>query len=161
MYKHHKIIASLIFLLIFAVSFASDVRLTNEIIGHLITFFSIVFGFYLTGLSILFGSSYSKRLRNEEDPRLKTQTKLHTLKSYFNYSSVTSLGSIVLLLITSLLGLDKQATPCETKFFEAFSLCREQLFTSVSLGLAAVNIMFMFLLFRVFFNGFMEEGSSE
>jgi len=163
MYRHHKILACILFFAVLAVSYEVKLALTNNLIGYLITFFSIVFGFYMTGLAILFGSSFSKRLRQEEDSRIKTQTKLHTLKIYFNYSSFTSLTAIVSLLIMSLIGMtvadgQKKIVNDECLALWGSSLCGDQLLTSVILGLAAINIMFMWLLLRVFFNGFLEEG---
>lgn len=163
MYRHHKILACIIFVAVFLVSYEVKLALTNNLIGHLITFFSIVFGFYMTGLAILFGSSFSKRLRQEEDSRIKTQTKLHTLKIYFNYSSFTSLAAIVSLLIISLIGMtvadgQRNINNDECLALWGGSLCGDQLLTSVVFGLAAINIMFMWLLLRVFFNGFLEEG---
>jgi len=162
MYLHHKILALMLFAIVVGVSYKTDLRLTANFVGHLITFFSIVFGFYLTGLSILFGSNFSKRLRMEEDARKKTQTKLHTLKAYFNFSSFTSLSSIILLLLISLMGLtvdsqNKVVTECMSLW--KLSICWDQLLTSMTLGLATINIMFMYLLFQVFFNGFLEEAS--
>lgn len=161
MYRHHKILALLLFFGIAAISYKSDLKLTKDFIGHLITFFSIIFGFYLTGLSILFGSNYSKRLRQEEDPRKNTQTKLHTLRAYFNFSSFASLSSIVLLLLISLaeMTLDSQSQlVSDCLSFWKISMCWRHLLAATSLGLAATNIMFMCLLFQVFFNGFLEEG---
>ncbi len=163
MYRHHKILAFLLFCAVFAISYKMDLKLKKDFGGHLITFFSIIFGFYLTGLSILFGSNYSKRLRQEEDPRKNTQTKLHTLRAYFNFSSFVSLSSIVLLLLISLLGmtLDEQHEPVSECFsMWKISMCWDHLLTAASLGLAATNIMLMCLLFQVFFNGFLEEGIS-
>lgn len=161
MYRHHKILALILFTIVVGASYKGELQVTNDFVANLITFFSIVFGFYLTGLSILFGSNYSKRLRQEEDSRKKTQTKLHTLKAYFNFSSFASLSSIVLLLITSLMGMtvdSKHKAFSECMPIWKISVCWDQLFLSLALGLAAINIMFMYLLFQVFFNGFLEEG---
>jgi len=162
MYKYHKILACILFCAVFFASYMAELKLTKDFITNLITFFSIVFGFYLTGLSILFGTKFSKRLRQEEDPRKNTQTKLHTLRAYFNFSSFASLSSIVFLLFISLMGM---TIDCEHKVItEQLSLGGvvilywDKLLTAVSLGLAATNIMFMCLLFQVFFNGFIEEG---
>jgi len=161
MYKHHKTLALILFTLVILSSYQAELRISDDFVSHLITFFSIVFGFFLTGLSILFGSNYSKRLRQEEDSRKKTQTKLHTLKAYFKFSSLTSLSSIVLLLTMSLLGITNIGNHASN--FKCMTVCNitvycEQLLTSITLGLAAINIMFMCLLYRVFLNGFLEEG---
>lgn len=162
MYKHHQIICLIIFFIVATYSYKMGLLLSENFIGNLITFFSIVFGFYLTGLSILFGSNFAKRLGRQEDIRRNTQTMLQTLKAYFNFSSLASLSSIVLLLIMSLLGL---TTESESNFInnclttDIIRICWDKTLTAAALGLAVVNIMFMILLFKVYFNGFLEEGS--
>jgi len=161
MYKHHKILAFILFATVSIISYRAEILLTATFVSNLITFFSIVFGFYFTGVSILFGSNFSKRLRQDEDIRKKTQTKLHTLRAYFNFSSFTALSSIIVLLIISLMGMTvdsqhKIAMDCVSVC--GLSICWDQLFTTMSLGLAAVNVMFMCLLFKIFFNAFLEEA---
>ncbi len=161
MYRHHKILAFVFFVMVSVIVYEVDVRLTEAFVSNLITFFSIVFGFYLTGVSILFGSNFSKRLRQEEDSRKNTQTKLHTLKSYFSFSSLISLLSIIILLIISLMGMTtdhQQKIALDCVSINGLPICWNQLFTALSLGLAVVNIMFMYLLFKVFFNAFLEEA---
>lgn len=162
MYSHHKILASILFAAVTLFSYNAKLILPESFVSNTITFLSIVFGFYLTGLSILFGSNFSKRLGQEEDMRKKTQTKLHTLRAYFKFSSLAALSSIFLLLLLNLMGLTANnehkliVSPVSVWIID---ICVDQLLTAMSLGLVAVSIMFMSLLFRVFFNAFLEEGS--
>ncbi len=161
MYKFHKNLARFIFFAVFIASYATGLQLTNDFTNHLITFFSIVFGFFFTALSVLFGTDFTKRLRKKEDPIKRTQTKLHTLAVYFNFSLLISLSSICLLLLISLMGLtvDEQFNVMKKCFYLwKIPLCWSRLLTGISLGLAVMNIMFMYLLFKVFFNGFIEES---
>ena len=162
MYNRHWFIATLLFLACFSLSLYKEFNLQSDLIANLITFFSIVFGFYLTALSMLYGSNFTKRLGNEQDPLKSTQTKFHTLIAYFQISSFTSISSIVILLISNLLGLYKEPTKPATQCFDIldYSLCAQDLFIATSLGLAAINIFFMVLLFKIFFNAFIEEGDS-
>ncbi|WP_219349826.1 hypothetical protein [Helicobacter sp. 13S00482-2] len=53
-------------------------------------------GFYMTSLSVLYGSKYVKSLYNEIDPKKQTQPKIHTLKAYFINSAHWALMCIVL-----------------------------------------------------------------
>ncbi|MDP9178659.1 MAG: hypothetical protein M3O61_13335, partial [Gemmatimonadota bacterium] len=99
----------------------------------------------------------------EEDSRQKTQTKLHTLKAYFNFSALVSLFSIVLLLLISLFGFTndaKQVMITRCVLIHGFEICWDRILTSTSLGLAAINILFMWIFFRIFFSGFIEEGGA-
>lgn len=163
MYKHHKALAVMLFFVVLVVSYKAKLALTDNLIGNLITFFSIVFGFYMTVLAVLFGSDFSKRLRREEDPKIRVQTKLHTLKIYFSYSLFTSLIAITSLLTMSLIGMvavdgQKRFINNECLALWGHSLCGAQFLTSVVLGLVVIDIMFIWLLLRVLFNGFLEEG---
>lgn len=162
MYSRHWTIALFIFLACCGLSLYKGFKLESDFTTNLITFFSIVFGFYLTALSILYGSNFTKRLGEEEDPLKSTQTKLHTLIAYFQVSSFTSISSIVVLLVSNLLGVTKVQTQPPIQCFDVLKnpLCTQDLFIAASLGLAAINIFFMVLLFKIFFNAFIEEGGS-
>lgn len=165
MYRRHAIMAGFIFALFFIISISIGFRFPERSIGDLVTFFSIVFGFYLTAMSILYGSNFTKRLYKEEDPKKKTQTKLHTLTAYFKISSFASICSIVLLLIAGMLELTKadsaQQPSCNALFsLGKFGVCWVDIFTSIAVGMLATNIFFMTLLFKIFFDAFVEEGRS-
>lgn len=61
--------------------------INETLIQNLGTLFSILFGFYIAALSVLYGSAYSKRLYKKIDAEIPTQTQLHTLRRYFSASS--------------------------------------------------------------------------
>lgn len=65
--------------------------------SELITFLSILIGFQITALSILFNSRILKVLYDNKNDVYRTE--LHRLKSYFSYSIYFEIISIVLLLI--------------------------------------------------------------
>ena len=163
MYKRHKCLAGLLFFTSIIILFIIEIELTQAFIGHLITFFSIVFGFYITGLSILFGSNFSKRLWREEDPNKSTQTNFHTLLAYFRIGLFLLLSSIVLFLIISLIGMtfnsDFSIIP-KYLTLGRYSFPLERVITAVSLGIATTNIMFMYLLLKIFLSGFLDEAST-
>ena len=154
--------AGAVFFTVVIVSCITGLRLTENFTGHLITFFSILFGFFLTAASVLFGTNFSKRLNDEVDPLKLTRTKLNTLVVYFNFSLFISLLSIILPLLISLLDMtvNTQSSPiAECSYLWKDFLCWSQFLAGISLGLAATNMMIMFLLFQVFFNGLVEEAS--
>lgn len=163
MYKRHCFAALFLFLASFIAVLFFSYEMPESTTGHFVTFFSIVFGFYLTTLSIFYGSSFTRRLYNEEDPLIKTQTKLHTLNKYFKFSSATSMAAILLLLVGSLFGVGsydhlKGGSSGERQHVHLFEVCWETIFTGVSVGMIFVNIFFMIILFRILFNAFVEEG---
>lgn len=65
--------------------------------SELITFLSILIGFHITALSILFNSRILKVLYDKKNKLYRTE--LHRLKSYFSYSIYFEIISIVVLLI--------------------------------------------------------------
>lgn len=65
--------------------------------SELITFLSILIGFQITALSILFNSRILKVLYDKKDKTYKTE--LHRLKVYFAYSIYFEITSIILLLV--------------------------------------------------------------
>ena len=163
MYKRHKNWAIISFIISITILYRIDIRLTQDFIGYLIIFFSIIFGFYITGLSVLFGSNFSKNSWKEKDPIIKGQRKIHTLINYFKCSMFLLLLSIILFLMISLTGMtidsEYRAIP-NYLIFGWDSLCLERIITVLSLGIATTNIMFIGLLLKIFFNAFLEEVST-
>ncbi len=161
MYKRHKIGACIFFVISIIILYMLEIRLTQSFIGFLVTFFSIVFGFYITALSVLFSSNFSKNLWKERDPFIKGQKKIHTLINYFKSSLFLLLLSIVVSLTISLTGMtidsDYRIIP---ESFWGNALHLERVFMAVSLGIATTNIVFMTLLLKIVLNGFLTESSS-
>lgn len=148
MYNEH--IKYLVFIAvgIFGTSFFIDVSISESLMQNFITFLSITFGFYMTSLSVLYNSKYIKKLHDEIDPQKPTQRKIHTLKNYFKNSAYWSLFSIGLLMSYSLITKVENSTLVLNAFLE-----------SLLVAVVFVNFVFMFLLFRVFINGLVEESS--
>ena len=131
-----------------------------------ITFFSIVFGFQITSLSILFGSSYIKRLGGLEDGKLTGRSQLQVLAGYFERAAYISLVAIILLLLSSLLGLDgsdvEMMMKCKIEFSNIqLGFCWQTIFTASVASVITVNILFMTILLRFLLHAFIEEGSRQ
>ena len=149
MRSEHIKILFLVFIGIFIICLFVDVSISESLMQNFITFLSITFGFYMTSLSVLYNSKYIKRLYDEIDPKIPTQRKIHTLKNYFNNSAYWSLFSIGLLIVYSLLTVVNQNILTLNLFFE-----------SVLVSVVFVNFVFMFLLFKIFTNGLIEENTN-
>lgn len=147
MYNEHIKILFLVFVGVFTSCFFIDVSISESLMQNFITFLSISFGFYMTSLSVLYNSKYIKKLYDEIDLKKPTQRKIHTLKSYFKNSAYWSLFSIGLLMIYSLIGKVVGSVLILNTFME-----------SILVSVVFVNFIFMFLLFRVFINGLIEEA---
>jgi hypothetical protein len=133
---------------IFGILFFIDISITESLMQNFITFLSITFGFYMTSLSVLYNSKYIKKLYDEIDPKKPAQRKIHTLKNYFRDSAYWSLFSIGLLIIYSL-----------TTKVESSTLLLNSFFESLLVSVVFVNFIFMFLLFKVFINGLIDESA--
>jgi len=148
MYSQHLIYLVFTAIGIFGILFFIDISITESLMQNFITFLSITFGFYMTSLSVLYNSKYIKKLYDEIDPKKPTQRKIHTLKNYFRDSAYWSLFSIGLLIIYSLMAKVENNTLVLNNFFE-----------NLLVSIVFVNFIFMFLLFKVFINGLIDESA--
>ncbi len=99
----HKIIKRKIlfststFLLVAAAQyyFLSNQNFSFEVLSSIITFLSILFGFYITSLAIFVTSQYVSSLYLVIDSNKKEQTLLHTLTQNYKFGLVLILLSLV------------------------------------------------------------------
>ncbi len=73
-----------------------------ELISNLITFLSIIFGFYITSLAIFATSKYVASLYKATDKNNKSLTLLHVLINNYRIGLIIILISIIYLLILQL-----------------------------------------------------------
>lgn|GEM_PF-2350311 len=104
MYKSHKIMCLFLFFIIFLLSFYLDIEINAESKSNMLTVVSIMLGFTMTGLTVMIGQNFSKRLNKKIDMRspLK-QTQLQTLAVYFYGSFNVGILIILLLIILGLI----------------------------------------------------------
>ena len=150
MYQKHKVYISLLFIIVFSlIRIFPIIQLKEETIHSIITFLSITFGFYMTSLSVLYRSNYSKELFKKIDLKKKTQRKAHTLIAYFKSASYCSLISILVFLLSMSIELNGN------------SVLKNIWVKSALFSLLSINVMFIFLLFKIFTVGFIHESSKE
>lgn len=151
MYTKHKVIIFFSAIAIFYIfNFIVDVHISESMIQNFITFLSIIFGFYMTSLSVLYNSKYIKKLYDEIDSNRRTQRKIHTLKAYFSNSAYWSLGSIAYIMACSLFISANDSVLQFNRFVEALMI-----------AIIFLNFIFMILLFKVLLNGLVHESMSE
>jgi hypothetical protein len=93
-----KIIFSSIFfvLIIMAQKFClSGLKFNASVIGDVITFFSIIFGFYITSLAIFMTSQFVSDLYKIVDSRDNSSTLLHKLINNYKFGLLLTLISLV------------------------------------------------------------------
>lgn len=75
--------------------------ISNDLITNIITFLSIIFGFYITSLAIFVTSQYVSNLYKIVDKENQTVTLLHTLVKNYKTGLTVILVSILYLLFLS------------------------------------------------------------
>lgn len=149
MHKIHIIICWLIFFIIFSISYCFNIKI-NEVRSDMITVISIIFGFTITGLSIMIGQDFSKKLNNKLDGKSSLkQTQLQTLGKYFYASFIIGMTTIILLILSGFISAENNV--------DCFFLF-EKLFTSIIFGLFAVNFFMIILLWKVLIKLFYESA---
>ena len=67
MYKSHKIMCLFLFFIIFLLSFYLDIEINAEAKSNMLTVVSIMLGFTMTGLTVMIGQDFAKRLNKKID----------------------------------------------------------------------------------------------
>lgn len=153
----------IIFLAVFCIAFFFDVQMTDAISQKLLTFFSVVFGFYMATVAILYNASYTKSLHKQIDKKIQKRGT-HILKSHLlisGYWSIFSITSIILFSICATKDADgvlsTQIAPFALPFTDK-SLDLNLLLSSGLFGTAVINIFYMLLLMHTIIDGMIEEA---
>lgn len=78
-------------------------QIESDLVTNIITFLSVIFGFYITSLSIFVTSQYVSNLYKITDKENKTVTLLHTLINNYKVGLIVILVSIIYFLALNLL----------------------------------------------------------
>lgn len=149
MHRIHVIICCLIFFIIFAISYYFNIKI-NEVRSDMLTVISIIFGFTITGLSIMIGQDFSKKLNNKVDSKSSLkQTQLQTLSKYFYFSFILGITTIILLIVSGVISYKNHIV-----WFSLFI----RIFRSIIWGLFAVNFFTIILLWKVLIKSFYESA---
>ena len=153
----HKKIALGIMLIIIVICYCFDAAITDTVSESLITFFSIVFGFYITSIAILYSASFASRLYESLD-ETGTKREIHNLKNYVLNSGYWSLFSICLIIVFTVFASKEED---DKLFFTTKLVCMFEvnlIITSIIFGIAAVNVFFMILFLKTMIEGMVEEA---
>ena len=163
MKKIHKILSGLILLAITFITFLFEAKMTDTTSQSLVTFFSVVFGFYMTSIAILYNAAYTKSLHKKIDEKLKKRGT-HILKSYLLTSGYWSIFSIVSIVTFTVFATKNNAgilyvkiTSLTLPFIDKI-IDINLLLSSVLFGISALNIFYMLLLMNTIIDGLIEES---
>ncbi len=159
----HNRVAGVIFLLVSILFYWCEGGIYNTTAQVLVTFFSVVFGFYMTSIAILYNASYTKSLHKKIDEK-EQKRGTHILKSYLLRSGHCSILSVSLIILFTTFATENNSGALSSNFspwvmpFITYELNLNLLLSSVLFGIASINIFYMLLLMRVVINGLLEEA---
>ena len=164
MKKVHKVLSGVLLLTTIVITFVLDMKITDTAAKSLVTFFSVVFGFYITSIAILYNSSYIKVLHEIVDQELKMRGT-QILKSYIltsGYWSIFSISAIIVYTTYASPGdgtsiLRTNITPFDIPFTES-QVNMNNLISSMLFGISVLNIFYMLLIMHTILDGMVEEG---
>lgn len=145
-YPRDKCLFVLLFILAVYMSTINNLIISKDGLEVIITCFSVIFGFYLTAISTLFGSQFTQRLKNEPDKIIKTQTKLQTLIKYFRLTSFILIIGIIFLISIFPVIEDSNVEILKVKM----------LISSIAYGLMSISILSICFVINILFNAFGE-----
>ena len=163
MRKIHKIISWFILLGVSLAAWRFDAQMTSTTAQGLITFFSVVFGFYITSISILYNAAFTKALHKQVDKK-QQKRGTHILKSYLLVSGYWAILSVTSIILFTTFATEETGGALHTKFvllavpFSDESLNLTPLLSSGLFGISALNIFYMLLLMRTIIYGMLEEA---
>lgn len=79
--------------------FLGSLQIKSDLVSSIVTFLSIIFGFYITSLSIFATSRYVSSLYKVGDINNKSNTLMHTLFSNYKFGLITTLVTIIYFII--------------------------------------------------------------
>jgi len=97
--KNILYIAIVLVIIFMQYKFLGKYELKNDLLSSIVTWLSIIFGFYITSLAIFTTSGYVSQLYEIDDGENKGQTLLHTLINKFKLGLYLIIFSLIYLLI--------------------------------------------------------------
>lgn len=147
MKQKHKTFLVFTFPILIIINYFFRGQISEATAQNLITFFSIAFGFYITTIAVIFGSSYAhylyKTIANDGRDR-----EIHILRKYFKLASYWLLFSIMTIFILMIFGdknhnnyLSFNLSLSASALFDPNLLCN-----AIILAISSINIFFMILI---------------
>ena len=139
MYKRHKVSIAVCMALTIARTFFLGIDYAS-IAEIAITVVAITLAVYTSVASVLIGNPYAHKMKKVRDSEVKTKTSLGVIASYLRGAGLCSTATIVISTIY-LFEVDGIRNPT------IYQVC-----SSLACGLFAVNILFMWLVFKFLVN---------
>lgn len=146
MYRKDKIKLTVIFIVTTFVSFIAQWDV-SVIKSDILTVISIILGFYMAALSVLFGSKLANEMSKRVDSKNKVNSELHTALSYFRCGMQLGVATIILVILVTL----SNGTKC-------IFITRVRSFSSyIGIGIFAIDLYVMMRIFKFIKNAVEKE----
>lgn len=145
MYRRHKIISMLLFVLVFVLCFLFKINY-EKLAETAISVVSIALAVYISASSVLLGSDFAKKLKTAKDEKITTKTQLGVLSTYLRFAGGFSIATIIFSVwyiadvdMSFILGLLSKIECSNLIHFMSLAL------SSFSCGMFAINLLFIWL----------------
>lgn len=135
MYFGHKIVIIITFALTSLISFLIKINYI-EIAEIAVTVVSIALAVYISAATALLGSAYAKRMRKQQDKKIKDKSSLGVLANYLQNAGALGLATIIISC-----AYISKAFCCEHEFLVIFV-------SALSTGIFAVNLLFIWIILK-------------
>lgn len=167
MRSRDRIIAAILFFAVLWCTYQFDLYITDVISHNLTTFFSVVFGFYVTAMAIIYNSKFLQTLHEEDIHAPKKQKKIHTLREYFQWSGYWAIFSILSVIVYSIVNVGEVTGRLVHPVCSVvIPVLNSQidiglLINSIIFSIATVNVYFMILILNTMIDGLVIEARSK
>ena len=162
MRRHHKLLAFAIFAKVILITYFFGLRINEVVVQSLVTFFSIIFGFYITFIAILYNAGCTKVLYEEVDVKLQ-KSYLYILKTYISISGRYCIASIIVMIIYLCLCKNNDYGVLSFESINLLYIERKLNFNllldSLVLGISSVNVVFIWLMLDTALTGLIREAN--
>lgn len=131
----HKIVIIITFALTSLISFLIEINYI-EIAEIAVTVVSIALAVYISAATALLGSNHAKRMRKQQDKKIKDKFSLGVLVNYLQNAGALGLATIIISC-----AYISKAFCCEHEFLVIFV-------SALSAGIFAVNLLFIWIILK-------------
>lgn len=151
MYKRHRIVSIILFAAIFIMTYLLKADY-SQIAEAAIAIVSIALAVYIGAASVILGSHFAEKLKNQRDGEIGTKTSLGVLATYLRIAGIFGLVTIVISAVYAL----KVELPCEFLSCSTFGYSlleiASQILSSFACGMFSLNILFIWLILLFLIN---------
>lgn len=147
MYKKHKRLIAVLFVLIFILSLWLKADY-SKIAEANISIMAIAIAVYIGATSVLLGSPYAEKMKKQQDAEISLKTSLGVLASYLRWAGLFGITTIVVstLYVLNIGSTIMDMIPDSSLLGDTFPQMVPQVLSAFSCSMFAVNLVFVYLI---------------